>query len=624
MLERIKTSADLKKLNREELETLCSEIRRELIQTVSENGGHLASNLGIVELTVMLHKVYDTPNDKIVFDVGHQSYVHKMITGRFERFGTLRQYGGISGFPKRAESVYDCFETGHASTAISAALGLARARDYLNEDYRVLALVGDGAMTGGMCYEALNDAGNTNTQLTVILNDNEMSIAPNVGALSAYLTHLRISAGWQSAKKHVRHLSVIPVVGKSLYRLIHRTKRAVKSFVLRNSDVGFFEALGFQYFGPIDGHDLKSLEETLTRAKYNNGPCVIHVLTRKGYGYEQAEKRPEQFHGTPPFYIETGNRMKKPEMPSAGHRMADQLAEMAQNDPRIVAVTAAMPLGTGLDHFAEKFPDRLIDVGIAEEHAATMSAGLAAGGMRPYFAVYSSFFQRCHDQMIHDISMQNLPVVFLLDRSGIGGEDGQTHHGVFDFASLLPVPGMTVLAPCDADELCEMLTWTVQQDGPVAIRYGKDGGPIPLEKKDKRSFVPGKWETFRTGKDLTLLAAGSMVRQALRIAEVLKKHHLEAEVVNCSTVKPLDEAFLKSMVPSKPYFTLEEHMLTGGFGEFVTEKCRISELPIPADCFAIPDRFVSHGSHDRLMEDAGLSVDRISGRILKRLGRNSN
>ena len=619
MLEKIKSSADLKKLNHDELQSLCAEVRRELIRTVSENGGHLASNLGVVELTVALHRVFDTPGDKIVFDVGHQSYVHKMITGRYEKFGSLRKYGGISGFPKRDESEYDCFETGHASTAISAALGLARARDFRKENHHVIALTGDGAMTGGMCYEALNDAGNTDTQLTVILNDNEMSIAPNVGALSSYLTHLRISSGYQSAKKRVRKISRIPVIGKVIYQPIHNTKRVLKSMVMRNKDLGFFEALGFQYFGPIDGHDLKSLEETLRQAKNYKGPCVIHVLTIKGYGYEQAEKKPEKFHGTPPFYIETGNRMKKPEDPSAGHRMADQLSEMAKTDPRIVAITAAMPLGTGLDHFAEKFPDRLIDVGIAEEHAATMAAGMAAGGMRPYFAVYSSFFQRCFDQMIHDVSMQRLPVVFLLDRSGIGGEDGQTHHGVFDFAALLPVPGMTVLSPCDANELCAMIRWTAKQDGPVAIRYGKDGGCMP--ETEKTEFVPGKWKTVSAGKDMILLATGSMVRIGLQVSEILKESDTEAGVVNCSSIKPLDEEYLKKMDPRVPVITLEEHMTTGGFGEYVTEKCRMLGINEPADCIGVPDRFIAHGSHDRLMEDAGLSPERIAERIRTVLGR---
>lgn len=619
MLEKIKSSADLKKLNHDELQSLCAEVRRELIQTVSENGGHLASNLGVVELTVALHRVFDTPGDKIVFDVGHQSYVHKMITGRYEKFGSLRKYGGISGFPKRDESEYDCFETGHASTAISAALGLARARDFRKENHHVIALTGDGAMTGGMCYEALNDAGNTDTQLTVILNDNEMSIAPNVGALSSYLTHLRISSGYQSAKKRVRKISRIPVIGKMIYQPIHNTKRVLKSMVMRNKDLGFFEALGFQYFGPIDGHDLKSLEETLRQAKNYKGPCVIHVLTIKGYGYEQAEKKPEKFHGTPPFYIETGNRMKKPEDPSAGHRMADQLSEMAKTDPRIVAITAAMPLGTGLDHFAEKFPKRLIDVGIAEEHAATMAAGMAAGGMRPYFAVYSSFFQRCFDQMIHDVSMQRLPVVFLLDRSGIGGEDGQTHHGVFDFAALLPVPGITVLSPCDANELCAMIRWTAKQDGPVAIRYGKDGGCMP--ETEKTEFVPGKWKTVSAGKDMILLATGSMVRIGLQVSEILKESDTEAGVVNCSSIKPLDEEYLKKMDPRVPVITLEEHMTTGGFGEYVTEKCRMLGINEPADCIGVPDRFIAHGSHDRLMEDAGLSPERIAERIRTVLGR---
>lgn len=619
MLEKIKSSADLKQLNNDELKTLCAEIRHELIQTVSENGGHLASNLGVVELTVALHRVYDTPADKIVFDVGHQSYVHKLITGRYDQFGTLRKYGGISGFPKREESEYDCFETGHASTSISAALGLARARDFRKESYHVIALTGDGAMTGGMCYEALNDAGNAGTQLTVILNDNEMSIAPNVGALSGYLTHLRISAGWQSAKKRVRGLKRVPVIGKWAYQRIHSTKRLLKTMMMRDNDVGFFEALGFQYFGPIDGHDLRSLEETLRQAKLCNGPCVIHVLTKKGYGYEQAEKRPETFHGTPPFYIESGDRLKKPEDPSAGHRMAVQLSEMAGADPRIVAITAAMPLGTGLDHFAEKFPDRLIDVGIAEEHAATMAAGMAAGGMRPYFAVYSSFFQRCYDQMIHDVCMQRLPVVFLLDRSGIGGEDGQTHHGVFDFAALIPVPGMTVLSPCDANELCAMLRWTITQDGPVAIRYGKDGECMDETGKDE--FVPGRWKILSEGKDVTLLATGGMVRIALKARDLLREAGIRAGVVNCPSVKPLDEDFLQNMDPAVPFVTMEEHRTSGGFGAYVAERCRELGIPGPAACIGVPDRFIPHGSHGQLLEEAGLSPARIAERIRGLAGR---
>lgn len=621
MLENIRSSSDLKKLNDQELSVLCTEIRHELIRTVSENGGHLASNLGVVELTVALHRVYDTPSDKIVFDVGHQSYVHKLITGRYDRFSTLRTYGGISGFPKRTESEYDCYETGHASTAISAALGIARARDYRRERYHVIALVGDGAMTGGMCYEALNDAGNNKTQLTVILNDNEMSIAPNVGALSSYLTHLRISAGWQSAKMHVRRISKVPLIGKPVYRFIHGSKRFLKSMLLKDNDLGFFEALGFQYFGPIDGHDLNSLEDTLRQAKEYEGPCVIHVLTKKGYGYEQAEKRPEAFHGTPPFYIETGDRLKSPDFPSAGHQMADRLSEIASGDSRIVAITAAMPLGTGLDHFAEKFPERLIDVGIAEEHAATMAAGLASGGMRPYLAVYASFFQRCYDQMIHDICMQRLPVVFLLDRSGIGAEDGQTHHGVFSFASLLPVPNMTVLSPCDASEMCEMLSWTIRQDGPVAICYAKDGNPLSRKKTWTEPFLPGKWITILEGKDVILLATGSMVRTVIQVSEKLRQYGIMPSVVNCSSVKPLDYIFLRMIKPGIPVITIEEYMITGGFGEYVTQRCREEGLPVPKACIGIPDVFIQHGKHNLLLDDAGLSPDKITDRILKILGR---
>ena len=478
MLENIHSPRDLDGMSYEQLGHLAGEIRKSLISTVSSNGGHLASNLGVVELTLALHRVFHMPDDKIIFDVGHQSYVHKIITGRYDRFSTLRSYGGLSGFPKRSESIYDCFETGHASTAISAALGMARARDYQKDNYDVIAVVGDGALTGGMCYEALNDAGNSKTKMIVILNDNEMSIAPNVGALSQYLTRLRISAGWQSAKQHVRHLNQIPLIGRPLYKVIHGTKKMLRSLIVKDNETGFFEALGFEYFGPINGHDIEEMEKTFRQARKGKGPCVIQVLTKKGYGYDKAEERPEAFHGTPPFYVETGYRIDKPAAPSWGHIMADTLADLSETDNRIVAITAAMKLGTGLDHFAERFPDRLIDVGIAEEHAATMAAGLAAGGMRPYVAVYASFFQRCYDQMVHDICMQNLPVIFLLDRSGIGGEDGRTHHGLLDFSMTLPIPGMTVLAPSTSEELVSMIKWTLKQDGPCMIRYPKSVKPF--------------------------------------------------------------------------------------------------------------------------------------------------
>ena len=614
MLENIHSPRDLDKLSYDQLEQLAKEIREVLITTVSENGGHLASNLGVVELTMALHRVFRMPEDKIVFDVGHQSYVHKLITGRYDQFSTLRSYGGISGFPKRSESEYDCFETGHASTAISAALGLARARDFRKEKYHVLAVVGDGALTGGMCYEALNDAGNSQTRMIVILNDNEMSIAPNVGALSNYLTQLRISGGWQSAKSRIRHIRRIPLIGKPLYKMIHGTKELLRTAVVKDTGNGFFEALGFEYYGPINGHDQRSMEKAFREARKTRGPCVIHVLTKRGYGYHQAEDRPETFHGTPPFYIETGDRIDVPNKPSWGHVMADTLARMCEKDARIVALTAAMQLGTGLDHFAERYPNRLIDVGIAEEHAATMAAGLAAGGMRPYFAVYSSFFQRCYDQMIHDVSMQHLPVVFLLDRSGVGGEDGQTHHGLFDFAETLPVPGITVLAPSCCRELVTMLEWTLKQDGPCVIRYAKSGDELK-EINIPKLFSAGKWEIITEKQDTILLAVGSMVSKALKVREILAENGIPVCVVNCSTVKPLDTDFLDSISRAASIFTMEEHMITGGFGLYLTEYCMEHLLPTPRKCFGVRDEFIQHGNHELLMKDAGLDAGKIAEEI---------
>ncbi len=618
MLEKIREPADLRGLSYEEMQALCKEIREVLIRTVASNGGHLASNLGVVELTLALHRVFDLPRDKIVFDVGHQSYVHKLVTGRWQSFSTLRTYGGISGFPRRDESQYDCFETGHASTSISAALGLARARDYLGQDHHVIALTGDGALTGGLCYEALNDAGNTKTRLIVILNDNEMSIAKNVGALSAHLTNIRISGKWQNAKKKVKHFGQESMLGGAIYKVMHAGKTLLKTAMVHQKDLGFFETLGFEYFGPIDGHDLEGLEKTLRLAKEFNGPCVIHVKTRKGYGYDQAEERPEIFHGTPPFLEETGDRLETPECHSSGHLMASTLADMAEKDPRIIAITAAMPLGTGLDHFAERWPDRLLDVGIAEEHAATMAAGLASGGMRPYFAVYNTFFQRCYDQMIHDVCLQKLPVVFLLDRSGIGGEDGKTHHGLLDFAATLPVPGMTVLSPCDARELQQMVRWTIDSAGPCVIRYARNGSSLP-EHQDG-PFLPGKWEILREGRECMILATGTMVRSALKTAALLKERGTEAGVVNCSSVRPLDLEMLRGL-GDMPLFTMEEHMLTGGFGMFVTENCVREGLRPPVRLFAVREEYPAHGKHDLLMRDAGLDPDTMAGGILSALGK---
>lgn len=614
-LDQIESPHILKDLSMDELNDLAGQIRSELVATVARRGGHLASNLGVVELTLALHRVFDMPTDKLIFDVGHQSYVHKLLTGRYSQFHTLRTYGGISGFPKRSESEYDAFETGHASTAISAALGMARARDYRGEHHQVIALVGDGALTGGMCYEALNDAGNSKTRMIVILNDNEMSIARNVGALSRHLTDLRVSRYWDHAKSAVRSgLGAIPLVGKPMARLMSWLKDLVKSIFVDEEREGFFDALGFRYFGPIDGHDLPGLIRTLESVKELQEPVVVHVLTQKGHGYDQAEKKPEIFHGTPPFYVETGDRRKVSTLPSYGTVMAKTLAEMAEADPRIVTITAAMPSGTGLNHFQGKFPDRMLDVGIAEEHAVTMSAGLAAGGMKPYFAVYASFFQRSFDQLIHDVCMPNLPVTLLLDRAGLVGEDGETHHGVWDLASMLPVPNLTVLAPRDIGELRSMLRWTQQHNGPCAIRYGRSSVDLSERCPNAEPFVPGKWETLAQGDDCTLLALGSMVETALEVRDLLAAQGIQARLVNCSSVKPMDEGLLRD-VTAQPVFTLEEHVRTGGFGATVSQFAAEHHLPVPAKCFALPDAFIPHGSRALLLDKLGLSASSIAADI---------
>ena len=616
-LEQIKSPHVLKDLSIDELNDLAGQIRTELVATTARNGGHLASNLGVVELTLALHRVFDMPADKLIFDVGHQSYVHKLLTGRYERFHTLRTYGGISGFPKRNESEYDVFETGHASTAISAALGMARARDQLGQQHQVIALVGDGAMTGGMCYEALNDAGNTKTRMIVILNDNEMSIARNVGALSRYLTDLRASSGWKAAKTKVRGgLELIPLIGRPLANCIEWVKDSVKSIFVNEPREGFFDALGFRYYGPIDGHDLPGLIRTLEIVKNLREPVLVHVLTQKGHGYDQAEKKPEIFHGTPPFYVETGDRRKVGTLPSYGTVMAKTLADMADADNRIMTITAAMPSGTGLNHFQERHPERMLDVGIAEEHAVTMAAGMAAGGLKPYFAVYASFFQRGYDQMIHDVCNQNLPVTMLLDRAGLVGEDGETHHGVWDLASMLPIPNMTILAPRDISELRAMLRWTAGHDGPCAIRYGKNSVDLSGRYPNREAFIPGKWETLEEGSDCTLLAVGSMVETAIAVRDLLAEKGVQARLVNASTVKPMDESLLRK-IADKPVFTLEEHVRTGGFGAAVCGFAADNGLAAPAKVFALPDAFVTHGSRNLLLDKYDLSPEKIADEIIR-------
>lgn len=620
-LDEIESPRFLRDMSMDEMYDLAGQIRAELISTVARRGGHLASNLGVVELTLALHRVFDLSRDRLVFDVGHQSYVHKLLTGRYAQFHTLRTYGGLSGFPKRSESVYDAFETGHASTAISAALGLARARDIRGERHQVIALVGDGAMTGGLCYEALNDAGNTKTPMIVILNDNEMSIARNVGALSQHLTHLRASRGWMDTKHAVRTgLNRIPLIGEPLANVAQWMKDSVKSILMDEPKEGFFDALGFRYYGPIDGHDLAGLIRTLEQVKDTKEPVLIHVLTQKGHGYDIAERKPEIFHGTPPFYVETGDRRNVSSLPSYGTVMATRLADLADADARIMTITAAMPSGTGLNHFQKRHPERMLDVGIAEEHAVTMAAGMAAGGLKPYFAVYASFFQRSFDQVLHDVCMTNLDVTFLLDRAGLVGEDGETHHGVWDLASLLPAPNMTVLAPRDVGELRTMIDWTETRQGPCAIRYGKSSVDLSARYPNRAAFIPGEWERLEDGADCTLLAVGSMVETAVHVHDLLEKQGIHAALVNCASVKPMDESCLRASAGA-PVFTMEEHVRTGGFGAAVC--CFYAENRIQADltCFALPDAFVTHGSRALLLDKLGLSAEKITGAILSAMGR---
>ena len=615
-LSQIHDPSDIRTLNREECEELADDIRTKIIQTVSQNGGHLSSNLGIVEITLALHRIFDTPKDKIIFDVGHQTYVHKLLTGRYCSFDTIRTYGGLSGFPRRCESEYDCFEAGHASTAISAALGFARARDLRGDDHHVIAVVGDGALTGGMCYEALNDCGNSQTRMILLLNDNEMSIAKNVGALSRYLSRLRASVGWNSTKKQVRSkLAGIPVVGAPIYRVIHKTKQMIKSAFV---DEGFFSALGFRYLGPINGNDQMAVERMLEQAKHFDEPVVIHCITKKGYGYHRAETKPEAFHGTPPFLVESG-KMNGSSSLSNGTVANQTLMKLAEEDKRIVAVTAAMPLGTCTSQFQKAFPERFFDVGIAEEHAVTLCAGMASCGIRPFFFVYSTFLQRGYDQVLHDVCIQNLPVVFMLDRAGISNEDGQSHQGLYDYAYLRHIPGMTVLVPADADELEKMIHASLALNAPCSIRYPKNAEKLP-DAYRVSSFAVGKWQTLRSGNRVAILATGTMTAAALRVADGLAQEGVQLEVINASTIKPLDQVCLERVLNDFDLvFTIEEHVLLGGFGSSVLEWAAIHGINTPIIPLAVEDRFIQHGDHKHLLEEVGLDDAGIAASIRKYL-----
>lgn len=612
-LSKIVSPADIKTLSEWELEALAGEIRTKIIGTVAVNGGHLASNLGVVELTIALHRVFDCPKDKIIFDVGHQCYAHKLLTGRYEAFSTLRKTDGLCGFPKREESPYDAYDTGHASTAISAALGMARARDLLGRDYKVAAVVGDGALTGGMCYEALNDAGSRGTPMMIVLNDNGMSISRNVGALSRQLTRMRISRGWLETKKGVAEvIRSLPGCGKFLYKAIEKLKNSIRSALIKDK---YFTALGFQYFGPIDGHDIAGMEKVFRRLREMEKPVVVHVATRKGFGFQQAEEKPEKYHGVAPFEMDDG-RVRGAEETTLGKRAGEYLCELADRDERICAVTAAMTDSVGLGAFAKRNPERLFDVGIAEEHAVTLAAGMAAAGMRPFVAVYETFMQRAYDQIAEDVCLQGLPVCLLMDRAGLGGEDGATHHGILGVSMLRSIPNMTILSPRCAEELRAMIHFAENHDGPAAIRYPRTMPDMHAEWKG--SFSAGKWEILQSGSDAAILASSSILAECLRASEMLSKEGVKTEVVNASSIRPLDEAYIRAAADRKiPLFTVEEHVLSGGFGSAVAEFCTREKIQPPCLMMGLPDAFIPHGSRKQLLQRYHLDAESIAAQIQK-------
>ncbi|MDO5326106.1 MAG: 1-deoxy-D-xylulose-5-phosphate synthase [Clostridia bacterium] len=612
-LSEITSPADIKNLSEEELETLAEEIREKIISTVAVNGGHLASNLGAVELTIALHRAFDCPKDKIVFDVGHQCYAHKLLTGRYEAFSTLRTMDGICGFPRRQESPYDSFDTGHASTAISAVLGIARARDIMGTHFKVAAVVGDGALTGGMCYEALNDAGSRGTPMLVILNDNGMSISRNVGAVSRQLTRLRISRGWIGTKKNVAEaLKRIPVCGKPLFKSFERIKNSIRNVLIRDK---FFTALGFQYFGPIDGHDIQGMEKVFCRLAEMERPVVVHIVTKKGQGFLQAEEKPEKYHGVAPFVLDNG-KMRGETAPSLGKTAGEYLKELAGKDKRICAVTAAMTDSVGLGGFAAEYPNRLFDVGIAEEHAVTLAAGMAVSGLRPFAAIYETFMQRAYDQIAEDVCLQQLPVCLMMDRAGLGGEDGATHHGIIGVSMLRSIPNIAILAPCCEAEMRAMIDWALLRQGPVAIRYPRSAPEIPIGKDTR--FKVGKWTVLRSGQGPILLASSSILAECLEAAELLAKMGIDAEVVNASSIRPLDEEYLKrANANQRMLITAEEHVLAGGFGSAVAEYCAREHLSAPKAMIGFKDAFVPHGSRKKLLQSRGMDAEGIAEQVRK-------
>ena len=609
ILNNITNPKDLKKLNYEDKKELAEEIRSYIIDVVSKNGGHLASNLGVVELTIALHSIFDTPKDKIIWDVGHQTYVHKILTGRKNQMKTLRMLDGISGFPKTTESEYDCFNTGHSSTSISAALGMARARDILNENYKVIAVIGDGALTGGMAEEALNDAGASKSNIIVVLNDNEMSISKNVGGISLLLGKMRTKNVYTKANEKVRvRMGNIPKVGNKIVKLTSRIKNSIKQIFISKM---YFEDIGYTYLGPVDGNDIEAVEEILEQSKKCKGPVLVHVVTKKGKGYKLAEKNPSKFHGTAPFDKKTGEVLKA-KSKDYSKVFGEKLVEIAKNDNRIVAITAAMADGTGLSEFKKKYPKRFFDVGIAEQHAIGMAAGMAKSGLIPVVPIYSSFYQRAYDQVIHDVCMQNLHVIMCADRAGIVGNDGETHQGLLDMASFSIVPNMTIMAPKDFKELEQMIDFAVNFNGPILIRYPR-GGEGKVKFKCNEKIVLGESELLKEGSDVTIIAIGKMVEKAVEVADKFSKIGIDAEIINARFLKPFDEnKIIESIEKTKNVITIEDGFIKGGLATTVNEliaKNGIIDVNIK-NC-GYDDEFVKQGSVQELEQINGLDCNSI-------------
>jgi len=612
-LEKINSPDDLKRLTIPELIILSDEIRTLIIDVVSKTGGHLSSSLGVVELTIALHKVFDAPVDKIIWDVGHQCYAHKILTGRRDQFGTLRQDNGLSGFPSRKESIYDVFNTGHASNSISIAVGLAEARKKMNQSHKIITVIGDGSLTGGMSFEALNHAGDLKSDIVVILNDNEMSISKNIGALSSYLNRIMTGEFVSNAREELkRMLKNIPALGDTVYKVAKHIEESVKGFITPGI---IFEQLGFQYFGPVDGHNFNYLIETLRNIKRLKGPILVHVVTKKGRGYTHAEDDPARFHGISTFEIETGSSTKNG-LPTYTNIFGDTIIDLAERDDKVLAITAAMGLGTGLEKFSQRFPDRFYDIGIAEQHGVTFAAALALGGLKPFVAIYSTFLQRAYDQIILDVCLQGLPVVFAVDRSGIVGQDGPTHHGVFDLTYFRHIPNMILMAPKDGNELRQMLYSAYLYGKPVAIRYPRGEARGARPDKDFTEIPVGKWEKLKEGNDLAIIACGNTVYPSLSAAMELGEEGIQCTVINGRFIKPMDRDMLIDTATSiKKILTVEENTVIGGFGSGVMEILSEERIDAVVRRAGIPDMFLLHGTQDTLREKVGLNTEGIKSTI---------